>query len=93
MAVFFIRSALSLMHIYTNTPSNVCLKHTDFNLRVITYSTGARGFGRLCRPVTPAQFCLYILHHIDTVRRGDFLSNLLYKTSIFAKCKINLGYN
>lgn len=56
---------LSLMHMYTNTPSNLGLKHTDFNLRVMTNSTGARGFGLPSRNT-----CLvYILHHTDTVWR------------------------
>ncbi len=62
--VYIIRSSLFNAHVHKH-PSNQGLKHTDFNLRVITYSTGARGFG-----LPPRNTCLvYILHRTDTVWR------------------------
>ncbi len=63
-AVYIIRSSLFNAHVHKH-PSNQGLKHTDFNLRVITSSTGARGFG-----LPPRNTCLvYILHHTDTAWR------------------------
>lgn len=80
---------LSLKHIYTNTPSNVGLKHTDFNLWVITYSTGARGFG-----LPSCNTCLvYILHHTDAVRRPDLFPICFRKLAILLECTIYLSYN